>query len=174
MKKLVKWLEKRFEHRMFVIVDDHRSKEQKPYLIRTILFKSNWCNIFIHRFMKSDKPTPHDHPWNFWSYIVEGQYVEERLVQYEPYHVSRVQVRRTGSLAYRKYTDVHRVILHSGMSEDKGKEYTLEEKDQAPLSIVVTGRRKQEWGFYPQKGDRVDWMEFLEIDPKDARFEGQE
>lgn len=131
------------------------------YMIRYIVFKSNLFCVYIHRFLRSDKDEHHDHPWNFFTYIISGAYEEELL---DP-NTGRTSVvfRKQGTLAYRRHTDIHKVRLRRSWQPHDCKE--------APLTICFMGPRKQEWGFWiphlygygkkPYK--KILWREFLGI-----------
>ena len=51
-------------------------QSEDVYLVRYIVVKSKYLCIYIHRFLRSDTSDPHDHPWNFITYIVSGGYQE--------------------------------------------------------------------------------------------------
>lgn len=162
-----------------------------PYLVRYILFKSKLGSIYIHRFMRSDADAPHDHPWNFFTYIVSGEYTERFYDRSEPqmtiqeFHnfsdreiftdlwTLKVNRRKTGSLAFRRATDTHVVKLD--------RSYSMEEIDQAPLTVCLLGPRIREWGFWNIcDGQNIngsiwtDWRQYLGITPDDSRIEGSE
>lgn len=131
-----------------------RGKDQADtvYLIRYLLVNTKYFNFYIHRFLRSDGDDPHDHPWNFMTYVVDGYYNEHKynLSGIDPIdgtfdysHV--VNHRNKGSLVFRKATDVHKVVV----TED----IPVLEKERAPLTICITGPRKREWGFW--KGREV-------------------
>lgn len=150
-------------------------KGETVYLIRYIVFKSKYGCIYIHRFMRSDADDPHDHPWNFWTYILNGEYKEYYYDRDRPkinrnrfidYWTRVVNVRKKGSLAYRKATDVHRVVLD--------RSYDMKDVHKAPFTICFMGPRRREWGFWISSGTFVDWRRYLKIKPNDARIEGSE
>ena len=63
------------------IIMDRANKE--PYLIRYYLLfierKNFPFNIFIHHILKDDDEDLHDHPWGFFSLILNGGYRETIL-----------------------------------------------------------------------------------------------
>lgn len=178
--KLIAWCEK--TGRVVDIRDRGVNGEIKGslYLRRYMLFYSRFFCIYIHRFLKSDDETHHDHPWNFLTYIVEGSYTEELLKSsvYDKFKVWPVRFKKSqnhreaGSIAYKRATDIHRVIVD--------KERTEEEIDEAPLTVCFIGPRIREWGFWlpaQTKVSRQDkkwvlWTEFLGIDPSSPEFKG--
>ena len=120
---LVKWCEK--NDRIFKITGG--SNGATVYLVRYIVFKSRFGCVYIHRFMRTDADDPHDHPWNFWTYIISGGYTEkfydkskpqyevegleksfsESKLKYSSMWTDTRNIRKPGSLVYRKATDIH-------------------------------------------------------------------
>jgi len=151
------------------------NNNQDVFLVRYILFKSKSFSIYIHRFLHSDADAPHDHPWNFYTYVVENGYQEyfydlnkpqikdNKFVSYWTMHINS---RKEGSLAYRKATDVHRVVLP--------KAYSLNEIKEAPLTICLMLKRQRNWGYWRDGCYFIDWREYLNIEPDDNRIEGSE
>ncbi len=184
--KLVDWCMKR--KRVFLITGGEENKT--VYLVRYILFKSKYGCIYIHRFMRSDADCPHDHPWNFFTYIVSGGYTEvyydvekpvtglitiytsisdETELRFKSYWSKTLNKRVPGSLAYRKATDIHQVVLD--------RSYEMNEIKDAPLTICFMGPRLRHWGFWDlnKKGSVwTDWRKYLNITPNDVRIEGSE
>jgi len=139
---------------------------EDTYLVRHILFKTTWFSLYIHRFLRSDSDIHHDHPWSFLTYIVDGQYDEERLYPINDYYkcegqlfFSERKTRKQGTIAYRSSGDVHRVIID--------KNYTFEERKTAPLTFCIIGPRQKQWGFWKpmqynsQRRVWVQWDIFL-------------
>jgi hypothetical protein len=171
---LVKWCEK--NNRVHYITGGPTGKT--VYLVRYIVFKSKLCCVYIHRFMRSDADDPHDHPWNFFTYIISGGYTElhyKTEVDMLTHESTRflwepVSNKRTpGSLAHRRATDIHQVVLD--------RSYEMDEIDQAPFTVCLMGPRRRHWGFWPKSNHGttwVDWREYLDIQEGDARIEGSE
>jgi hypothetical protein len=101
--------------------------------------------VYLHHIHRPDKdPDPHDHPWAFASLILHGSYIERvwpdkrdpgrrfmRLCE-------RFTVHRMGRRAAHMITTV-----------------------EVPLwTLVITGPRRGEWGFWPQ-GGFVPWREYI-------------
>lgn len=145
--------------RQVVIADRAEDGQQldRPYLIRTIIAQNKYFCIYLHRFLCSDLETYHDHPWSFWTYVISGNYTEHSLRTFtEGVMGTRIvpvnnhdrefldmpfMVKRTkGSLAYRHWYDIHRVVVD--------KERTLDELSDAPFTLCVMGKRIREWGFW--------------------------
>lgn len=141
------------------------SKEfEDVYLIRYFLFESRFFSIYIHRFLRSDRDDPHDHPFWFLGYCVKGGYTELKYPyntvtgRFEEYYTYRNQ----GSLAFRKATDIHMVKLD--------QEYTLGEFYKAPLTIILRGPRTRPWGFWKNiltEPVWVIWHKYLKEEKED-------
>lgn len=117
------------------------------YLQRWYLLPRNrLCNLYLHRFVASDDPTCHDHPWWFASVLISGAYHE-----IEPH---RVTTRRRGSIAVRRAQHRHSVRLPR---DSAGHEIPC-------ISVVITGPRIRDWGFWcPVRNGTyrfVPWRQF--------------
>lgn len=156
------------------------------YLVRYIVFKSKYGCFYIHRFMRSDSDDPHDHPWNFITYIVSGGYSEVFYDLNKPqehadwfwrggkrkfksFWTKHINVRKPGSFAFRRATDIHQVVVD--------RPYMMSEIEKAPLTACIMFSRQRNWGFWPLK-DRgskfVDWRRYLKVTPDDPRITGSE
>ncbi len=79
--------------------------QDDPYLLRWFLIPPNrFCRMYWHRFLRSDEPTPHDHPWNFVSIVLRGKYFDDATG-------AQSRWRSPGQLAFRRATHTHRVVL---------------------------------------------------------------
>jgi hypothetical protein len=173
---LVAWCDR--NNRVYKITGGLNGNE--VYLVRYIVFKSKYCCLYIHRFMKSDADDPHDHPWNFFTYVISGGYVEKfydkeqsqlstEKQNFSAFWTSQYVIRNPGSLRYRKSTDIHQVIV------DKTR--TMDELADAPFTVCLMGPRKRNWGFWPLSflgATFIDWRSYLNISPDDVRIAGSE
>lgn len=92
----------------------------------------------------------HDHPWDFWSLVLRGGYVELRPFNANPtYFVNGEEPcyathRKAGSLAFRRCTDRHRII----------------HVEPNTWTLILQGKGKpNKWGFYTPQG-KIPWREF--------------
>lgn len=136
------------------------------YMVRYILFRSNWMSIYIHQFLRSDHDSFHDHPWNFWTWIVHGRYTESRLVNKI---TDRENIRPGQLIAVGWKRSIHQKRLQFRRAEDFhyvtiDHTYSLEERHDAPTTICIIGRRRKTWGFIDEtKMKWVFWKEYLGI-----------
>ncbi len=127
-------------------------KNGKLYLRRIFIFRSkNFC-VFLHNIrMPDDDRDPHDHPWNFVGAVLWGGYLEMR---YTAKGAKRLVRRTTGSIAYRKATDIHRIV----------------KVEDNTWTLIFTGPKINNWGFWKfAKGKYpkfVDFMKYLGIKGK--------
>lgn len=121
--------------------------DDQPYMERWFAVPRNPAGgCYIHRVLRSDKDTHHDHPWDNTSYVLDGEYDEECL--YEGGLTARFR-RRPGAIIHRKATDAHRLILPEG-----GGPVT---------TMFLLGPWQRDWGFHCPKG-WVPWWEFTAED----------
>lgn len=132
--------------RRFDIADE---KTGEVYLRRWYLVATPWFSVLLHQIRTPDKDRDlHDHPWSFVSLVLWGGYDE--LIrpgadwpgsEWSQYGVRRGRL----SIAYRGATCAHRIVsLHRSPT----------------WTLVLTGRRRREWGFYTRSG-WVDWRTYL-------------
>lgn len=128
-----------------------------PYMLRWYLIPRNgFMNLYMHKFLRDDEDRAlHDHPWWFVSLMICGRYSEtvEREVEFDDKLLDAKQVieRNTPSIAFRRATHRHRVVLPKDSS---GKPIPC-------WTIVLTGSKTREWGFWCPKGFVV-WTDFVD------------
>jgi hypothetical protein len=115
-----------------------------PYLLRWFLVPPNrYCQVYGHRFIGSDDPTPHDHPWHFFSIVLRSKYFEESMGRSGRW-------RTPGHGAFRRATHTHRVVL---ATDERGRERPC-------TTLVVTGPWLRPWGFWCNREHFIPWQEF--------------
>jgi hypothetical protein len=120
---------------------------ERPYLLRWFIIATNpWCNIYWHRFISSDDPVLHDHPWAFLSIVLRGSYIEADQ------HGGRR--RRAGHVAFRRAQHRHRIILELTPSPDGPA------GERPCTTLVITGPHRRQWGFWCDGQRFVPWREF--------------
>jgi hypothetical protein len=121
----------------------------EPYLIRYYVFLKNRkhfpFNITLHKVLKSDEPTLHDHPWGYATFILKGGYWEHiPLISKEGNVVGSTRVwRGPGHFRIRKPDDLHWLELEK---DEQGNEIPC-------WSLFFMGKKQKEWGF-------VRWVQF--------------
>ena len=101
---------------------------QTVYLRRIYLIATPWFSILLHRIYRPDKQRDlHDHPWNFLSLILRGEYTE------------------TIGDAWRQCM-VARRWFNWKRAEDR---HSITHTSRSPVwTLVFTGRRRRKWGFW--------------------------
>jgi hypothetical protein len=95
--------------------------------------------VFLHKHFKPDPSRDlHDHPYNFWTWILKGDYSEDR-------DRGRVIVWRRGSLHFMKAEWPHSIRALSRVPT---------------WSLLFVGRRRRIWGFYTDNG----WVPYKEYE----------
>ncbi len=164
LQKLVLKLEQRCIRRGDKVHITGTAGPDDVYLIRYFLLQTKWLSIYIHRFLRSDRDDPHDHPFAFFGYCVKGGYTEVRYTYDCKSFAKHVGYREQGSLAFRKGSDIHAVMLD--------QEYAYEDRYDAPLTVIFRGPYYRPWGFWKDiqvAPEWVIWYKYLNVENKDTR-----
>ena len=113
------------------------------YLRRLRLMQTPWFSIHVHWIYEPDPDRdPHDHPWNFFSWVVRGGYTER-------IHLS---LGSPGVLVSRNRWSLHRMTLDCAHRIIDAKPNTV--------TVLFTGRRQQTFTFWTKDG-KVPWHEYV-------------
>ena len=150
--KLMKWLRVLISGKPHFVIGSPGS----PYLLRWYVIPRNrWMNVYLHKIVRDDDDRAlHDHPWWFASLVLRGGYRE--LIRHgnsltgmiDPHQTIE---RRPGSVAIRTTNEAHRVELF----RDAGG------KPIPSWTLVFTGRKVREWGFWCSGKGFVVWTDFV-------------
>jgi len=123
-----------FEH-SFVEIDG------ELYLERRILYLAGFTFRW-HKFWRGDDArASHSHPWAFWTFPLQG-YFEN--------------VYRLGEFERTQYVSAFRWHYRG-----RHFEHRVTGGERFPFStFVITGRRQQVWGFYPEPGKFVPYWDW--------------
>lgn len=118
----------------------------KTYLRRLILFKTPLCAVYIHWIYTPDRDRDmHNHPMNFWSWVIKGGYLERRMTMLSikgfPVKMPSAVMtreRKRWSIARTVKTDFHSITNLS--------------KTWPTVTVLFCGRRTQDWGFITNEG----------------------
>ena len=125
------------------------------YLRRLRIVQTPWFGVYLHEMHGPDADRDlHDHPWNFYTFILKGGYTEQwrksgRDSPYENY--SFYWPRWSGHV-------VNKLNAHRITGLLKVPTYTL----------VFVGRRTREWGFWTKsifgnEHEFIKWDEYHEV-----------
>lgn len=121
-----------------------RRSDGKVYLSRKFLIPRNRLfNIYFHTFYQSDDDRAlHDHPWWSLSWLMQGKYIEHRILD-GGVHSSQVYV--AGDWKFRSAKYAHRLELLEG---------------ERCITLFITGPKIREWGFHLRHG-WMHWKTYL-------------
>jgi hypothetical protein len=151
--RLIRAIRSRFETKVI-----GRLPGALPYLERTVLWESGLGSLTLHRFRRNDADVPHDHSFDFLTFILRGAYREERFQATSQGLTGRIDEKwmRAGRIGFRKAETIHRVHVDGGEA----------------WSLVLRGPKFREWSFWPESGPVLWWL-FLNCDqpaPHRARW----
>ena len=130
-----------------VITDESGS----PYIKRWRILETPWFGIFVHKILRSDSDRHlHDHPWNFLTILLKGDYIEE-LGSVKNNVLMSVDIieRKRWSIIRHKAEDLHRITLKEKRTV---KDFCLNLNPKPVWTLFITGRKRREWGFQTEKG----------------------
>lgn len=117
-----------------------------PYLVRFVLLRSKWINVYVHHFVGDDwARDPHDHPKRFVTIGLWGSYNE---FVYPPGTDSNYKLVHHRSPWIRTFPAEH---THRIEAAEHGNVWTL----------VFSGPWYREWGFV-QNGKWIKWNEYVD------------
>lgn len=126
--------------------------DDTPYLERLRVFDSAWFGVYLHRFLASDDPCLHDHPWPFVSVILRSGYWETVGHHWGQAWGSLwwwLNMPTTwypaGSILFRRAEHAHRIELDPARP--------------LPVTLVIRGPRGRVWGFFGNAG-WVPWRKY--------------
>lgn len=126
-----------------------RVDPSKVYLRRLRIIQTPRGAVYLHWiFMADGDRDPHDHPWNFWSLVIRGGYLEKLLGIPLITRVGEVTYPEWGKWSFRKMP--------------RGKAHSILTVQPGTITLVFTGKRSSTWGFYTKQGfvpfDQYDGM----------------
>jgi hypothetical protein len=128
-----------------------KGEPNNVHLRRLRIIQTPWLGIYLHWIFRPDQDgDPHDHPWNFWSFVLSGGYAEllgtSSNSLWWPFGRDRFSIHRMN-------------INHS---------HRIDQVLPGTMTLVVVGRVRQEWGFWvpsqhPSSPIRtkVPWRDYL-------------
>jgi hypothetical protein len=106
---------------------------QNTYITRLDIIRTPWFEIKVHWMAGPDpERDPHNHPWPFLSIILHGMYCERRHTSWD-----------TWTLHWHRWFN---------WSHDMTKAHRIVAVAPKTTTLVITGRRRQEWGFQTKEG----------------------
>lgn len=113
------------------------------YLKRLRIIQTPLFALYLHWiYLPDDDRDPHCHPWNFWSFIVKGGYVEHLW--------KRIEDRVYGNALDVGINIWQRKSFHKMSIEHAHQIVSLARTPT--ISFILTGRRSRDWGFWTKEG----------------------
>lgn len=114
------------------------------YLRRFYIAHTPLGGIMIHWFHHPDPQRDlHDHPVNFWSFVVRGGYAEERGPS------AQLRFHTAPAINKVRATDLHRIVALLDRT----------------VTVVLYGSKQRDWGFHTDNG-WVPWREYEKLGDK--------
>lgn len=118
-------------------IPDSRDQDY-TYLRRLRIVQTPWFAFLLHFIFVPDlDQDPHDHPWNFWSFVVRGGYTERF---FEFVHDRNFSHFRKRHLRW----SLHRMRVEHAHQIDGISPRTC--------TLLFVGRRQRDWGFWMSEG----------------------
>lgn len=144
MSKIETILGKLFHYRDITKVVDGQTL---LYLRRYFILKTRWGSLFLHKIVRSDDdPDPHDHPWDFTSFILASGYGDQQWFwDGSTRYFHRLERVKPRTVVRRRAEHTHRVIIEPG---------------KPAWTLVFTKNKRRPWYFVTESGP-VYWREYL-------------
>lgn len=147
-----------FVGRKRVILD---RESDEPYIERYYLFlidrnKDFPFNIFLHHILKSDNDELHDHPWGYFTFILNGGYYEHLELENAKTNEKQIVKLWRGPGFYQSVSSSH--IHRLELDKTKGETWTL----------FIPFKQEKNWGFHTKDGF-VDNETYLENKMKNKK-----
>ena len=124
----------------------------EDYLVRYYLFIKGSTesrsrkfpfNVYLHKFLKSDDPIMHDHPWPYITTILSGGYKEHMPVMNNKNDNTYIDIQKIRYPGYRGvYSSTHKHWVE--LLNNTSNTWTL---------FISFAKRSRIWGFYPNMCD---------------------
>lgn len=125
------------------------NSDGEVYLFRRRLIQFPLFAVYLHDIELADElPDLHSHPFPFASLILRGGYVE---------HVAHPQGTELGLVELRSHNRWDVNIFPRGTK----KVHTIVRALPRTKTLVLTGRRRDSWGWFVDGEGLVHWSEFL-------------
>jgi hypothetical protein len=125
--------------------------KENPYLKRWYLYRSlEEGSVYLHQMLRDDDDRAlHDHPWDFFSFLLAGGYREHTSTGIVERRVPVLGGRP--DIVFRQAKHAHRLELFRDLKGNIIPAWT----------IVFTGPKIREWGFHCPQG-WVHWSDFVD------------
>jgi hypothetical protein len=113
--------------------------EGQVYLRRLRVVTTPWFSLMVHWINEPDTGRwPHDHPWWFASWVVQGEYTED--LYDAPGRLASTKTHQRGSIHWMPFELAHRITSIS----------------EGLVTVVLTGKRRRRFRFWTPEG-KIPW-----------------
>jgi hypothetical protein len=125
------------------LIKEIKSREGELHFRRWLILKTRWFEVYIHGIYHKDEDKHlHNHPWNIWTMILCGSYVEELLDK----DGNKIQKRRR--------------LFNMGYRDSEAFHCIREVLTKKVFTLAIVGKRKEHlWGYNTESGF-VDHIEY--------------
>lgn len=107
-------------------------------------------HIYLHHLHRSDHRIPHDHPWDFWSFILKGSYTEWSPMDVHFYKSGQLMslttiINQTGEA--RVFESCRKYNRFSLLRRKANWIHRLEMVKPC-WTLVITFKKRRSWGFW--------------------------
>ena len=125
------------------LIKEIRDKSGELHFKRWLLFKTPFFEVYVHGIYKEDQDEClHNHPWNIWTMVLWGSYIEEVK----------------GDIFPRIYN--YRSFLNTGYHNSEEFHCIHEVTSKRVFTLAIVGRRKKGLWGYDTKDGFVDHITF--------------
>ncbi len=141
--------------------EDLSPNADESYMLRWTLFDAFGRKAYLHKILATDwAREPHDHPKDFVSIGLSGQYVEEIYAVVDcgrmtPNYEQPKKLVLKDEVEYRApwyrtfpAEHIHRLRVEPG---------------EHCWTICITGKQRRQWGFWMKDGTHLPYMEFMKL-----------
>ena len=151
-----------------IIKERTKDNDGVDYLVRYYLFLKGSSgtssrrfpyNVFLHKFLKSDDPVMHDHPWAYTTFIISGGYWEHIPVTTDEGKTIDTKFWR-GPGYWNSYSCDHKHWI------ELPKDALGPNATKSCWTLFIPGIKKAsgKWGFYPKLTTEEQNDEWIEAD----------
>lgn len=134
------------------------------YLRRLYVLRTPWFGVMLHWIKREDwdRDALHDHPWEFWRFIVSGGYTEE--VAYPTPYGSAAWTMPIEELPKQTTLQPSKMVTHRWLRASKfptGAYHRITSVKPRTVSLVINGPKSNSWGFFVPGTGKVPWRDYV-------------
>jgi hypothetical protein len=148
------------KRKVFEIKGSTDDDRDTVYLVRYVVFQTDNLRLYVHRFLRSDYPVHHDHPWRASFLQLRNTYTEEVLVRHPHVDEGTQAFLRLQGRGFFKVVERRRSLLEVNTVDQSHIHRVRLDRDyhddplNAPLTLALCGSRRKDargeddWGFW--------------------------